>query len=89
MKITTIGIDLAKAVFQIHGVDERGKVAVRKQLKRAEMSSYFAILETCLIGMQARGSVHYWAKKLDWGTLLNSIHYCLDRGVHYIAMQYR
>jgi len=65
MKITTIGIDLAKAVFQIHGVNEHGKVAVRKQLKRAEMSSYFANLETCLIGMEACGSAHYWARKLE------------------------
>lgn len=65
MKITTIGIDLAKAVFQIHGVDERGKVAVRKQLKRAEMSSYFANLEPCLIGMEACGSGHHWARKLE------------------------
>lgn len=65
MKITTIGIDLAKNVFQIHGVDERGKVAVRKQLKRAEMSKYFANLEPCLIGMEACGSAHHWARKLE------------------------
>jgi transposase len=65
MKITTIGLDLAKAVFQIHGVDERGKVAARKQLKRAEMSKYFAKLEPCLIGMEACGSAHYWARKLE------------------------
>jgi len=65
MKITTIGIDLAKVVFQIHGVDERGKVALRKQLKRAEMSGYFANLEPCLIGMEACGSAHHWARKLE------------------------
>jgi len=65
MKITTIGIDLAKIVFQIHGVDERGKVGVRKQLKRAEMSVYFANLEPCLIGMEACGSAHHWARKLE------------------------
>ena len=65
MKITTIGIDLAKIVFQIHGVDERGKVGVRKQLKRAEMLVYFANLEPCLIGMEACGSSHYWARKLE------------------------
>lgn len=65
MKITTIGIDLAKVVFQIHGVDERGKVAVRRQLKRAEMAKYFANLEPCLIGMEACGSAHYWARKLQ------------------------
>lgn len=65
MKITTIGIDLAKAVFQIHGVDKRGKVAVRKQLKRSEMPGYFANLESCLIGMEACGSAHHWARKLE------------------------
>lgn len=65
MKITTIGIDLAKVVFQIHGVDARGKVAVRKQLKRADMSNYFANLEPCLIGMEACSSAHHWARKLE------------------------
>lgn len=65
MKITIMGIDLAKAVFQIHGVGERGKVAVRKQLKRSEMSRYFANLEPCLIGMEACGSAHHWARKLQ------------------------
>ena len=65
MKTTTIGIDLAKLVFQIHGVDEQGKVTVRRQLKRAEMSSYFVNLEPCLIGMEACGSAHFWARKLE------------------------
>ena len=65
MKVTTIGIDLAKAVFQIHGVDDRGKVVVRKQLKRTDMATYFANLEPCLIGMEACGSAHYWARKLE------------------------
>lgn len=55
MEITTIGIDLAKVVFQIHGVTEHGKAAVRKQLKRAEMAKYFANLEPCLTGMEACG----------------------------------
>lgn len=64
MKITTIGIDLAKNVFQIHGVDERGKVGVRKQMKRADMLNYFVNLAPCLIGMEACGSAHYWARKL-------------------------
>jgi len=64
MKITTVGIDLAKSVLQIHGVDERGKVAVRKQLKRSEVLSYFANLEPCVIGMEACGSAHHWARKL-------------------------
>ena len=65
MKIKIIGIDLAKSVYQIHGVDEHGKVLVRKQLKRAELSSYFANLEPCLIGMEACGSAHHWARKFE------------------------
>lgn len=65
MKITTIGLDLAKEVFQIHGVDERGKIVVRKQLKRSEMAKYFTNLEPCLIGMEACGSAHHWARKLE------------------------
>jgi transposase len=64
MKLTTIGIDLAKSVFQVHGVDERGKAALRKQLKRKDVLVYFANLEACLIGMEACGSAHYWARKL-------------------------
>jgi transposase len=65
MKITTIGIDLAKNIFQIHGVDQHGKTIVRKKLKRAEMSPYFANLPPCLIGMEACGSAHHWARKLE------------------------
>jgi transposase len=65
MKITTIGIDLAKAVFQVHGVDKHGKVGLRKQLKRKDVVSFFANLEPCLIGMEACGSAHYWARKLS------------------------
>lgn len=65
MKITTIGIDLAKAVFQIHGVNEQGKVVLRKRLNRSEMASFFANIEPCLIGMEACGSAHHWARKLS------------------------
>lgn len=64
MKITTIGVDLAKNVFQVHGVDERDKAALRKQLKRKDVVKFFANLEPCLIGMEACGSAHYWARKL-------------------------
>jgi transposase len=65
MKITTIGLDLAKNVFQAHGVDERGKPALKKQMKRAQVLPYFANLEPCLIGMEACGSAHHWARKLE------------------------
>ncbi len=65
MKLTTIGIDLAKTVFQVHGVDQRGKVILKKQLKRDQMAAFFANLPACLIGMEACGSAHYWARKLQ------------------------
>jgi transposase len=64
MKITTVGIDLAKNVFQVHGVSERGKAVLRKQLKRSEMLKFFTNLPPCLIGMEACGSAHHWARKL-------------------------
>jgi len=64
MKITTTGIDLAKNVFQIHGVDEGSKPAVKKQLKRDQMVEFFVNLPPCLIGMEACGSAHHWARKL-------------------------
>jgi transposase len=65
MKITTIGIDLAKSVFQVHGVDARGKAVLRKQLKRKEVRPFFAQLPPCLVGMEACGSAHYWARELQ------------------------
>lgn len=64
MNITQVGIDLAKLVFQIHGVDARGKVVLRKQLKRQQMVAFFAQLPQCLIGMEACGGSHYWARRL-------------------------
>lgn len=65
MKITTVGIDLAKNVFQVHGVDEHGKAVLRKQIKRGQMASFFVNLPACLIGMEACASAHYWARKLQ------------------------
>jgi transposase len=64
MKITTIGIDLAKNVFQIHGVDSHGKAVLRRQVERSKLLNFFVKLEPCLIGMEACGSAHYWARKL-------------------------
>ena len=65
MKITTVGIDLAKNVFQVHGVDERGKVVLRRQLRREQMVEFFARLSPCLVGMEACGSAHHWARMLQ------------------------
>ena len=64
MNITTIGIDLAKSVFQVHGVDKRGKVVVQRQLRRSKVLEFFVQLPPCLIGMEACSSAHYWARKL-------------------------
>ncbi|BEI01566.1 IS110 family transposase [Edwardsiella ictaluri] len=64
MSVKTIGIDLAKEVFQIHGTDEHGKRLFNKQLKRAKMLSFFANIPPCLIGMEACASAHFWAGKL-------------------------
>jgi transposase len=65
MKITTVGIDLAKNVFQIHATDERGKSVLKKQLKRDQMASFFVNLPPCLVGMEACASAHHWARKLQ------------------------
>ncbi|MFZ0469802.1 MAG: IS110 family transposase [Thiogranum sp.] len=65
MKITTVGIDLAKNVFQVHGVDRRGRPVIEKCLKRKQMLVFFAQLTPCLVGMEACGGAHYWARKLQ------------------------
>jgi transposase len=65
MKITTVGIDLAKNVFQVHGVDQRGKLVVERRLKRKQVLVFFAQLPPCLIGMEACGGAHYWARMLQ------------------------
>jgi len=65
MRITTIGLDLAKNIFQVHGVTEDGSVAFNRPLRRAQMLPFFAKLEPCLIGMEACGTSHYWGRELS------------------------
>jgi len=65
MKITTVGVDLAKNVFQVHGVDEHGHVVLRKALKRSQVMPFFSSLLPCLIGMEACGSAHHWSRKFQ------------------------
>ena len=65
MKVTTIGLDLAKDVFQICAADANGKILYNKQLRRHQMAEFFTKLPTCLIGVEACGSAHYWARKLQ------------------------
>ena len=64
MEISTIGLDLAKNVFQVHGVDLKGNVVVRRTLRRAQVLPFFAKLPPCLVGMEACGTAHHWAREL-------------------------
>ena len=64
MQATTIGLDIAKNVFQVHGIDAAEKVVVRKQLRRSQVLTSFKALSPCLIGMEACATAHYWAREL-------------------------
>src|SRR5919107_1389599 len=64
MTITTIGVDLAKNSFQLHGVDPTGRTALRKKLSRSRLLAFFADLPACTIGMEACGGAHHWAREL-------------------------
>ena len=64
MDVTTIGIDLAKHVFQVHAVDAAGKVIFCKALRRAQVLPFFTKLSPCLVGMEACGTSHHWAREL-------------------------
>src|SRR4026209_315147 len=63
-EITTIGLDLAKQVFQVHGIDADGTTVLRKQLRRSQVLSFFSRLAPCLVGMEACATAHYWAREL-------------------------
>ena len=65
MNATTIGIDIAKSVFQVHGVDAAGKVTVTKKLRRAEVMRFFEAIPPCLVGMEACATAHYWAREIS------------------------
>ena len=64
MQVVRIGLDLAKYVFAVHGVDARGKAALRKTLRRDSVSRFFANLPPCTVGMEASNGAHYWARVL-------------------------
>ena len=64
-EITTIGLDLAKHVFQVHGIDATGATVLRKQLRRAQVLAFFSRLPRCLVGMEACATAHYWARELS------------------------
>src|ERR1700756_5337568 len=64
-QVITIGLDLAKNVFQVHGIDAAGKVLVRRQLRRGDVLRFFGGLPRCLVGMEACATAHYWARELS------------------------
>jgi transposase len=63
--VTTIGLDIAKSVFQVHGIDAAGKVRIRQQLRRSRVLGFFRKLSPCLVGIEACASSHYWSRELQ------------------------
>ena len=64
-EVTTIGIDLAKNVFQVHGIDTSGEIVIRRQLKRSQVLPFFKKQPPCLVGMEACASAHHWAREIS------------------------
>jgi len=63
-EITTVGLDLAKHVFQVHGIDAEGTTVLRRRLRRNQVLAFFSRLRRCVVGMEACATAHYWAREL-------------------------
>ncbi|MBA3519099.1 MAG: transposase, partial [Rhizobiales bacterium] len=63
-QVVTIGLDIAKSLFQVHGVDESGTVVIRRQVRRAQLLAFFAKQPSCRIGIEACATAHHWAREL-------------------------
>ena len=63
-EITTIGLDLAKHVFQVHGIDAQGTTVLRKRLRRGQVLAFFSRIPRCVVGLEACATAHYWAREL-------------------------
>jgi transposase len=63
MEVTTIGIDIAKRIFQIHGVDKNGKTVLKKKITRDKLPEFMVTIAKCLVGMEACGGAHHWARE--------------------------
>ena len=87
MEITTVGLDIAKRVFQLHGVDAAGKAVLRRKLQRSEVLAFFKALPPCLVGIEACGTAHYWAREIR--ELGHEIDAALIRGALCQARQNR
>jgi transposase len=64
-EVSTIGLDIAKSVFQVHGVDVDGAVVIRKRVSRAKVLEFFSTFPSCLVGIEACPSAHHWSRKLQ------------------------
>lgn len=64
MSVTTVGLDLAKSIFQIHGIDARGRAVLKRRIRRRGLLAFFEELPACLVGMEACSSAHHWAREL-------------------------
>ena len=65
MQVTTIGLDLAKNIFQVHGIDANGKMAFNRSLRRSQVLAFFKSHKPCLVGIEACGTSHYWAREIS------------------------
>ena len=65
MLVSTVGLDIAKNIFQVHGVDASGWVVLRKSIRRGQMTDCFANLTVCVIGIEAKGGVNFWSRMLS------------------------
>ena len=63
--VTTIGLDIAKSVFQVHGISATGEVLIRRQVRRGQVLKFFASLPPCLVGIEACASAHHWSRELQ------------------------
>ena len=65
MQVSTIGVDLDKNVFQVHGADSAGKIVIIRQLRRKQVIDFFSKIFACLVGMEACGTAHHWAREVS------------------------
>ena len=68
MQAVTIGLDIAKSLFQLHAVDNRGNVVIRRPLKRRQVLPFFKKLPSCLVGIEACATSHHWSRELLWSS---------------------
>ena len=79
-EITTIGLDLAKHVFQVHGIDAQGTTVLRKRLRRGQVLAFFSRIPRCVVGLEACATAHYWARELGALLLCGTLHFLLPGG---------